>query len=83
MKVSAFKQANARYKATMSGRNFMFIMSKPDKNIELLKVSKSTGKVKGRIDLGKDKEPIYAVDDITGQVYYCLGDKSLTSYHVR
>jgi len=81
--ISAFKQANARYKATMSGRNFMFIMSKLDRNIELLKISKSTGKVEGRIDLGKDREPIYAVDDITGQVYYCLGDKSLTSYHVR
>jgi len=80
---TAFKQANARLKATMSGRDFMFIMSKQDKTIELLKVSKSTGKVDGRIDLGKDREPIYAVDDISGQVYYRVDDKVLTSYQVK
>jgi outer membrane protein assembly factor BamB len=80
---TAFKQANARLKATMSGRDFMFIMSKQDKNIELLKVSKSTGKVDGRIDLGKDREPIYAVDDITGQVYYRADDNFLTSFMVK
>lgn len=79
----ALKQANARYKATMSGRDFMFIMSKQEKNIELLKVSKSTGKVEGRIDLGKDREPIYAVDDITGQVYYSTDDNVLVSYQVK
>jgi len=80
---SAFRQANARLKATMSGRDFMFIMSKQDKNIELLKVSKYTGKVDGSIDLGKDREPVYAVDDITGQVYYRADDKLLTSYQVK
>jgi hypothetical protein len=79
---TAFKQAKARFNATRSGRDFMFIMSKQDKNIELLKVSKSTGKVEGRIDLGKDREPIYAVDDITGQVYYRADDNVLTSYQV-
>ena len=79
---TAFKQAKARFNATRSGRDFMFIMSKRDKNIELLKVSKSTGKVEGRIDLGKDREPIYAVDDITGQVYYRADDNVLTSYQV-
>ena len=80
---SAFKQANARLKATMSGRDFIFIMSKQDKNIELLKVSKYSGKVEGRIDLGKDREPVYAVDDITGQVYYRVEDNVLTSYQVK
>ena len=80
---SAFKQANARMKATQNGRDFMFIMSKTENNIELLKVSKSTGKVDGRIDLGKNREPIYAVDDITGQVYYRADDNVLTSYQVK
>ena len=80
---TAFKQANARMKATQSGRDFMFIMSKKDKDIELLKVSKTTGKVEGEIALGKDREPIYAVDDITGQVYYQTGDEELTSFQVK
>ena len=81
--ISAFQQANARLKATKAGRDFMFIMAKQDSDIELLKVSKSTGKVDGKIDLGKDREPIYAIDDITGQVYYREDDHILTSYQVR
>jgi len=80
---TAMKKANARYKATQSGSDFMFIMTKEDKNVELLMVSKTTGKVDGRINIGKDKEPIYAVDDVTGQVYYLEGDKLLTSYQVK
>jgi len=79
---TAFKQAKARFNATRSGRDFMFIMSKQDRSIQLLKVSKSTGKVEGRIDLGKDGEPIYAIDDITGQVYYRADNNVLTSYQV-
>lgn len=81
--VTAFKKANARMKATMAGRDFMFIMSKKDKDIVLLRVSKTTGKVEGEIALGKDREPIYAVDDITGQVYYLSGERELTSYQVK
>lgn len=79
---SAFKQANARKKATSSSRTFMLIMSKQDSGIQLLKISKATGKIEGRIDLGKDHEPIYAVDDVTGQVYYRSGSRTLTSYIV-
>lgn len=80
---SAFKQANARKKATLSTRDFMLIMSKQDKTIQLLKVSKSNGQIDGAIELGKDREPIYAVDDVTGQVYYRTGNRTLTSYMVK
>jgi hypothetical protein len=80
---AAYRQASARLKATTEGRDFMFIMSKQDKEIVLLKVSKLTGETEGEINLGKDREPIYAVDDVTGQVYYCNGNTGLTSYQVR
>ena len=80
---AAFKQANARLKATTQGRDFMFIMSKQEKDIVLLKVSKKTGEIEGEINLGKDREPVYAVDDITGQVYYRTGDAALSSYQAR
>lgn len=81
--IAGFKQANARLKATKQGRDFIFIMSKQEKDIVLLKVSKTTGEIAGKINLGKDREPLYAVDDITGQVYYQTGDTSLTSYIAR
>jgi outer membrane protein assembly factor BamB len=80
--MEGFRRANARVKATTEGRDFMFIMSKKEKNVVLLKVSKLTGEVEGEIDLGKDREPIYAVDDITGQVYYQTSKTGLTSYFV-
>ncbi len=81
--VATFKKANARLKATTSGRDFMIIMSKQESGIVLLKVSKITGEIEGEIYLGKDREPIYAVDDITGQVYYLTGEKELTSYQLK
>ncbi|MGB5668593.1 MAG: PQQ-binding-like beta-propeller repeat protein, partial [Maribacter sp.] len=80
---AAFRKANARLNATKQGRDFMFIMSKQEKDIVLLKVSKTAGNVAGEINLGKDREPLYAVDDITGQVYYQTGDTALTSYMAR
>lgn len=81
--INAFKQASARLKATKAGRDFMFIMSKKEKDVVLLKVSKSSGEIEGEINLGKDREPIYALDDITGQVYYRSTDTELTSYQAR
>lgn len=80
--IEAFTRANTRRKATIEGRDFMFIMSKKDKNVVLFKVSKITGEIEGEINLGKDREPIYAVDDITGQVYYQTSGTELTSYLV-
>lgn len=81
--VNAFQQASARMKATKTGRDFMFMMSKKEKDIVLLKVSKLTGAVEGEINLGKDREPIYALDDITGQIYYRPQNKELMSYQAR
>ncbi|WP_149275801.1 PQQ-binding-like beta-propeller repeat protein [Pareuzebyella sediminis] len=81
--IHAFKQASARMKATKAGRDFMFIMSKKEKDVVLLKISKLNGEIEGEINLGKDREPIYALDDITGQVYYRNTDTELTSYQAR
>ncbi len=78
--VQAFKQANQRFKATAGGRDFMIILADKDKSNALIKVSKSTGKEEGYIDLGKDKNPIYCVDDITSQVYQRTAPTEVTSY---
>ena len=80
---AAFKRANDRMKATQSGKDYMFIMSKKDKDVVLFKISKLTGEVEGEINLGRDREPIYAVDDITGQVYYRAAERALTSYDAK
>ena len=77
---SSFKQANARFKATAQGRDFMIILTQKDKLIELLKVNKDTGAEEGSIDLGKEREPEYAVDDVIGQVFLRVGSTTLVSY---
>jgi len=78
--VAAFKRANQRFKATAEGRDFLIILAQKDKTNALLKVSKITGKEEGFIDLGKDKEPVYSVDDITGQIFQKTASGEITSY---
>lgn len=77
---SSFQQANARLKATTQGRDFMIILMQDDKAIYLAKVNKNTGKVDGRIDLGKDRTPDYAVDDVTGQIYLRTNVNTVSSF---
>ncbi len=60
----------------------MFIMSKKEEGVVLLKVSTITGQIEREINLGKDREPIYAFDDITGQVYHQTENTTLISYLV-
>jgi len=76
----SFQQANARFKATAEGRDFIIIFGKIEKDNALLKVNKDTGKVEGSINLGSEKDPKYAVDDVTGQVFKKTGETQITSY---
>ncbi len=76
----SFQRANTRFKATTSGRDFMIVLSDQGKSNTLLKVNKNTGEIDGTIDLGKERDPKYAVDDVTGQVYYITESKKITSY---
>jgi outer membrane protein assembly factor BamB len=80
--VQTFKQANARFKATAEGRNFMIVMTEMNRDNLLIRVNKDTGKMEGSIDLGKDREPEYAVDDITGQIYLKTSVAELVSYQL-
>ncbi|MCK5171074.1 MAG: hypothetical protein KAQ75_14445, partial [Bacteroidales bacterium] len=76
----SFQHANARFKATSEGRDFIIIFGKIEKDNVLLKVNKDMGEVEGTINLGKEKEPVYAVDDVTGQVFYKTNETQITSY---
>lgn len=78
--MSAFKAINSRYKATAVAKNYNLVMTKREKNIELLKISKKTGEAEGSINLGRDREPVYAVDRIAGKLYYLESGKSLVGY---
>ncbi len=73
--------ARRRYQASAQSRDFVFMMTRDeDRNISLVQVSKLNGEVLGSIDLGRDKEPAYQVDDIANQIFYRLGNSIIVSY---
>jgi len=80
--VRTFQQANARFKATAQGRDFLIILSRMNDDNLLIRVNKDTGKMEGSIDLGKDRTPEYAVDDVTGQVYLKTSLAEVVSYQL-
>jgi outer membrane protein assembly factor BamB len=76
----SFQQANARFKATAQGRDFIIILGTVEKDNALFKINKDTGEAEGNINLGKEKDPKYAVDDVTGQVFKKTAENQITSY---
>lgn len=73
--------ARRRYQASAQSRDFVFMMTRDeDRNISLVQVSKLDGRILGSIDLGRDKEPAYQVDDIANQIFYRLGNSIIVSY---
>lgn len=77
----SFKKANARYKATKQGKDFVFILTKEArKNNQIVQVLKSTGEVKDAIDLGRERMPSYEVDDVTNTIFYKTSEKQIKCY---
>jgi hypothetical protein len=76
----SFQQANARFKATKEANGYTIILTSIDKTVYLVKVDKITGEEIGKIDLGKDKEPNYEMDGVTGTVFYKTGSSAITAY---
>jgi len=76
----SFAMANARFKATAEADDYMVILTKQDKNNVLMKVSKNTGDSEGFIDLGKEREPNYVMDGVTGMVFYNSDGNNILAY---
>ena len=67
-----------RYKASASGNDVQFILSKLEsKDFALLGISKQDGKTIKEINFGKDKEPRYLLDDVSRTVYYLAPSREL------
>lgn len=67
-------QARERASATAQGRDFNIVLGATGKTNSLLKVNKNNGEAEAAIDLGDDKDPKYAVDDVTGRVFLVNGN---------
>lgn len=71
----SFEQARARFKATSQARDFVVMLTEQDKSNKLAKVSKADGQIEVAVDLGKEKDPKYAIDEVTGRIFVDGGGK--------
>jgi outer membrane protein assembly factor BamB len=76
--------ASKRFKASLATPSSVFVLTKsPDGNGNvLLQIDKDSGQPRSRIDLGKQREPVYAVDDISGMLFLQTTSGTLTGYRL-
>jgi outer membrane protein assembly factor BamB len=73
--------ARRRYEASAESRDFLFMMVQhDDRRVALAQISKRDGRILAEIDLGRDKEPVYQVDDVSSFVFYKPADSVLAGY---
>ena len=73
--------ARRRYEASAASRDFAFMMiEREDRSVALAQISKRDGRILAAIDLSRDKEPDYEVDDVSSFVFYRPADTTLRAY---
>ncbi|HKW39981.1 MAG TPA: PQQ-binding-like beta-propeller repeat protein [Gemmatimonadales bacterium] len=82
------KQAGAlatkRFKASLAVPGSVFMLTRaPDGNGNvLLQIDKDTGQPRSRVELGKEREPVYAVDDLAGMLFLRTTPGTLVGYRL-
>ena len=76
--------ATKRFKASLAvpGSVFMLTKATEGKGNVLLQIDKDSAQPRARVDLGKEKEPVYAVDDIAGMLFLRSGPGMLVGYRL-
>src|SRR5712691_6876264 len=74
--------ATKRFKASLSvpGSVFMLTRSPDGDGNVLLQIDKDSAQPRARVDLGKEREPVYAVDDIAGMLFLRTASGTLVGY---
>jgi outer membrane protein assembly factor BamB len=76
--------ATKRFKASLAvpGSVFMLTKSPEGKGNILLQIDKDSAQPRSRVDLGKEKEPVYAVDDIAGMLFLRTSPATVVGYRL-
>ena len=63
--------ASKRFRASLAVPGSVFMLTRsPDGNGNvLLQIDKDSAQPRARVDLGKEREPVYAVDDVAGMLF--------------
>jgi outer membrane protein assembly factor BamB len=76
--------ATKRFKASLAvpGSVFMLTKAPEGKGNVLLQIDKDSAQPRARVDLGKEKEPVYAVDDIAGMLFLRTAPGTVVGYRL-
>jgi outer membrane protein assembly factor BamB len=76
--------ASKRFKASLATPSSVFMLTRsPDGNGNvLLQIDKDTAQPRARVELGKEREPVYAVDDISGMLFLRTATGTLAGYRL-
>jgi hypothetical protein len=76
--------ATKRFKASLATPGAVFMLTRsPDGNGNvLLQIDKDSAQPRARVDLGKAREPVYAVDDIAGMLFLQTASGTLVGYRL-
>lgn len=76
--------ASKRFKASLVTPGSVFVLTRsPDGNGNvLLQIDKDSAQPRSRVDLGKQREPVYAVDDLSGMLFLQITPGTLASYRI-
>jgi hypothetical protein len=76
--------ATKRFKASLDAPGFVFMLTPtPEgKGNVLLQIDKDTAEPRARVDLGKEKEPVYAVDDIANMLFLQTNPDTVVGYRL-
>jgi len=80
----AAAMASTRFRAslTVPGSVFMLTRAPEGHGNVLLQIDKDTGQPRSRVDLGKEREPVYAVDDVAGMLFLRTAPGTLVGYRL-
>ena len=76
--------ASKRFKASLAVPGSVFMLTKaPEGNGNvLLQIDKESAQARSRVDLGKEREPVYAVDDVAGMLFLRTAPGTLVGYRL-
>ncbi len=76
--------ATKRFKAslTVPGSVFMLTKAPEGKGNVLMQIDKGSAQPRAQVELGKEKEPVYAVDDIAGMLFLRTAPTTLVGYRL-
>ena len=76
--------AAKRFRASLSVPGSVFMLTRaPEGNGNvLLQIDKDSAQPRARVDLGKEREPVYAVDDVAGMLFLQTAPGTLVGYRL-